>query len=232
MSKQTPIYSDVSFSIRAQFTQKRNKELVERIRKNIRYDSSIKDSDFILANDTLLYFLTYSYHKKYPNYIDNTIISKINKIKGFTKFIVLFVVDSKEFDGDIISNVNMKIFHSLATLIVVSNYDDAARYIENISRIQIKTKPSQPTTEKYQVINALSMIRSISAKEANDLLSQTKKADNVYNVFHVPFIKSQINNTPTLKPFFNRLRSSNEKKSVEKKESNSQVPPHDVIVLD
>ncbi|KAL7712827.1 hypothetical protein QTN25_009652 [Entamoeba marina] len=83
------------------------------------------------------------------------------------------------------------------------------------------------------------MIRSISAKEANDLLSQfvsikrmsqadrgdfkkykklgPKKADNVYNVFHVPFIKSQINNTPTLKPFFNRLRSSNEKKSVERK---------------
>lgn len=218
MSKQTykryyPTTKQPKCIIKANPKQKANTKLVDRIARKIEYDPKIRLCDFICGKEKKIFYVTYNYYVSRRTYLETELFPIIQKDPE-SQYIIIFMSDSnqnKSLDNSIIEEINFKMLNIKATLIVANSYDEAARYIEGFGLIENNVQHEQhQISEKYQIVNALSMVQGLNSQNAYDLLNKfitlkrigvvekdalkkskqigPRKVENLWKVFHVPFI--------------------------------------------
>lgn len=161
------------FSIRANCIQKNNHMLVDSIRK-IRYDPSIKIGDFILGEKTMMFYVSYRYLEMRPKYVQSVIVPTILKVDTKLDIVVLFVLDEEDpskVKDDVVSQVNVDIFGTRATLVVSNSYAEAAQIIEEYGRMMARETVIEKSSDRFKVISALAMIKGFTTQDVKGLLA-------------------------------------------------------------
>ena len=155
-------------NIIANYRIKRCTSLIDGLHVNKYTDKMV--GDFILGNETNVLFLSLKYYSNNPSWLDNEIEVFISNDTNYKK-VVLILKDTED-NEDKLMELNMKLLNYKCIIIFSNSYKEASQYVHQFSFIKNKGKYEidNKLNSKFQVLGALSMIRSLSQQDAYNLL--------------------------------------------------------------